>query len=331
MPTVRERIEGREAEFETGGKGNEGVQRRYTRIFDVELDAWSGSNAQDVLDALLAEGIPRLGDPFTTGRHTDLGARCNNVTPRSTDEPRFVEVTASYSNSPSDFGEPEKEVGNAANEPGQNADTKSDPNNPNASDGDDPISRPAEIEWGEGSYSEVVTKATLVTAAGAEVADQPVANSAGEPFDPPLEVEKTFLTLRITVNRANFSPSTVSSYSNKTNSDTFFGFEAGKVKCRSVTAISQFEKGRHFWRITASFEIRDSWDYELLDAGYWEIVAGAREEITFPNGRPLSAPWPLDGAGTKLTVAQVAANAGYTYRKYRIAGSRVAFAGLNLP
>ena len=331
MPTVRERIEGREVENEAGGRGNEGVQRRYTRVFDVELDVWSGSNAQDIIDAQLAEGVPRLGDPFTTGRHTDLGARCHSVVPSSTAEPRFFVVTAQYSSSPSDFGEPEKEVGNAANEPGQNDNQKSDPNNPQSQDNDDPLSRPAEISWSQGSYSEVITKATRVSDAGAETADQPVANSAGEPFDPPLEVEKSFLILTITRNQANFNQNAANSYTNATNSDTFFGFEAGKVKCKGISGISVFEKNRHFWRATYVFEIRESWDYELLDAGYWEIVGGNRLPIPFNNGRPLPAPWPLDGAGAKLTAAQVQAGDSFKYRKFRVAGSRKAFSVLNLP
>ena len=331
MPTVRERIEGREVENEAGGRGNEGVQRRYTRVFDVELDVWSGSNAQDIIDAQLAEGIPRLGDPFTTGRHTDLGARCHSVVPSSTAEPRFFVVTAQYSSSPGDFGEPEKEVGNAANEPGQNDNAAKDPNNPQSQDNDDPLSRPAEISWSQGSYSEVITKATRVSAEGGEAKEMPVTNSAGEPFDPPLEVEKSFLILTITRNQANFNPNTASSYTNATNSDKFFGFEAGKVKCKGISGVSVFEKNRHFWKATYVFEIRESWDYELLDAGYWEIVAGKRKAIAFQNGRPIPGPWPLDGAGLALTEAQVAADQGYVYRKYRIADSRVAFAGLNLP
>lgn len=327
--TVREQIDGREAEFETGGKGNEGVQRRYTRRFQVTLDTW-GSNGQDLIDAVLATGIPRLGDPFTTGRHTDLGSRCFSVVPSATEEPRVFLVTAQYSNQPSDFGEPEKEVGNAANEPGQNENKPSDPNNPNSQEGDDPLSRPAEIEWGEGQYSEVIHKATLVTAGVAAANTTAVCNSAGEPFDPPLEIERTFLTLRITRNQANFDQNKAQSFKSQMNSDTFFGFEAGKCKCKSITATNQYEKGRHFWRVTYFFEIRDSWDYEILDAGYWELVGGERVEIKFPNGRPLSAPWPLDGAGAKLTVAQVQAGNAMQYRTYRV-GEQKGFAGLNLP
>ena len=329
MPTVRERIEGREVENETGGRGNEGVQRRYTRVFDVELDVWSGSNAQDIIDAQLAEGIPRLGDPFTTGRHTDLGSRCHSVVPSSTAEPRFFVVTAQYSSSPGDFGEPEKEVGNAANEPGQNDNAAKDPNNPQAQENDDPLSRPAEISWSQGSYSEVVTKATLVGGAG-DTENHPITNSAGEPFDPPLEVEKSFLILTITRNQANFNQSAANSYTNAYNSDTFFGFAAGTVKCKGISAVSVFEKNRHFWKATYVFEIRDAWDYEILDAGYWEVVGGNRVEIKFPNGRPLSAPWPLDGAGAKLTPAAVQAGSVF-YRKFRVAGSRKAFSVLNLP
>ena len=345
MVAVREQIDGREVDFSSGGLDNEGVVRKYVRRFQVELDTWSTlttPKGQDLIDAVLAPGIPRIGDPFTTGRHTDLGARCSSVRPIATAEPRFVNITCEYSNNPRDFGVPTREVGNAANEPAQNGqpssneNQKTDPNNPQAAESDDPLSRPPEISWGEETYTERVEKTTLVTDinAGADGLkdDQPVANSAGEEFDPGLEIDMSRLTLTIVRNQAKFDHEKMQGFFGKLNSDTFFNFASGMVRCKSITAQNSYEKGKEFWRATYSFVIRDDWDYQILDAGYWDLSgAGAKKkEIQLENGRPTPVPFPLDGNGIALTDAQVAARTNFKYRRFRVFTYR-SFSQLRLP
>jgi hypothetical protein len=314
---VLETFEGRGAQITAGGNNREGIKRTYKRRFQVVL-----VNAADgPLGAVLSLGIPRIGDPYVSGNVADLGARCHDVSPESTDEPRQFFVVASYSSDPKDFGDPNKETKGAK-----------DPNDPKDKDSNNPLQKPAVIEWGEGQYTEVVQKATLVQgeADGGDQDNQAVANSAGEPFDPPLEVERSFLTLTITRNQADFDPQQASGHKNAFNDDDFFGFEAGKVKCKSITARTMFEQGQSFYEVRYFFEIRESWDYVFLDAGYWEIVDGKKKEIQLKNGRPVPAPWPLNGAGHAMTEGDVQAGANLQYRTFRVADKK-SFDALNLP
>lgn len=145
MPTVTEIIDGRNALIEAGGRGNEGIQRRYVRKFRVILDNWTDGG----LRAASAPGIPRVGEIYRdAGGSVDTGARCHAVEPESTSEGRQWLVTCSYSSSDSDIGDIDKETAGKAdpNDPNNNS---SDPGSGGGGSGQEggPLSKPAEITY----------------------------------------------------------------------------------------------------------------------------------------------------------------------------------------
>lgn len=319
MPTVTELWDGRgDGSRSTGGRGNEGIQRRYRRRFRVMLD----NREQGVLDVYEATGIPRLGDPFASGDRLDLTARCVELEPESTEEPREWYMTANYSSDPADFGDPLKEIpGGPANEPGQKDGKPHDPNSTQNNEDDDPVRQPAEINYDEGTYQEVAY----------EDDDGRACNySNGEPIDPPLMREVRYMIMTITRNQASWDAQKMMGFGGARNSEPFFGHPAGMVKARTPKATQQFTKGgRAYFRATYVFEIRESHAIKVLDAGYFEIVANKRVPIMDKFGRPIAAPWPLDNNGGKLSEASVLAGSAF-YRTFNF-GEEKDFAGLNLP
>lgn len=309
MASVEEIWTGRAGSAETGGKGNEGIQRRYTRCFRVITD----SVVYDSLAVMSITGVPRLFDQYVTTLVVDLGARCHSVSARQTDEPRIWEVDAQYSTSPSDIGEKQKEDNKGA-------------------DGKTPTQKPAEISYGSERYTKVIKRATRIGDTG-DIPNAPIASSAGEEFDPPIEIDDTRPTLTITRNEAAFDSSMPSQYCDKLNSDPFFGFAAGQVKCMSITAVTQHDQDQDFWKVTYLFHVRPvdpGWNVKILDAGFWEInQATNKRTLIRARNRPVPAPWPLDAQGHALSEAAVQADSVF-FREYRVY-NKTAFAPLALP
>ncbi|MBL8799267.1 MAG: hypothetical protein JNM56_35605 [Planctomycetia bacterium] len=306
MPTVTEIWAGRGGGDTAGGSGNEGTQRRYTRRFRVLMD----SALDDSYEVLRVEGIPRITDPYVSSKGaTDLGARCHDRNAEQVEgHRRMWEVTAEYSTDPADIGDPDKEGGGDGGE-------------------QDPLAQPAEIVWDGNEATrpaEVGYDANFGTVRG-------VVNSAGDPFDPPYEIDDYRPTLTITRNQANYSQGLALAYVNKVNNDGFFGFAPGQAKCKKISAKSVTEKGRTFWSVTYVFELRETWEVQYLDQGIYEWVGNDRRHIKTddPERLPVSAPVPLNGAGGKLPRADVL-DGNFAYRTYLFYTS-ASFSGLNLP
>lgn len=326
MPTVTEIIEARSANIEAGGSGSEGIQRRYSRQFRVWMDSWADSS----LRVVICEGIPRIGDVYSVGGTTDTGARCHRVDPQATEEPRQWTVTVEYSTSPNDIGDMLKEAGTSAdpNNPADNSGDQGQGGGPGGSQANNPLAKPAQIVWGVERYTVAAQKAYKDVDSG--IQNVAVASAAGEPFDPPVEIDAGRLTLTITRNEPTFSQVTATLFQDRVNSDQFFEIGAGKVKCNGITGQSQEENGVQFWVVTYSFSIRlDGWYLVVLNQGFYEISGGNRVRIVDSNGDPVSAPVPLNAAGAKLTVAQVQAGS-FTYRTFQVYEERE-FSVLNLP
>ena len=85
-----------------------------------------------------------------------------------------------------------------------------------------------------------------------DVDGRPALNAVGRPFDPPLETDAHYQIVNIEVNRVEFDTQFFSEYINTVNSDPFMGFNAGEVKCASISASNQYSGT--FRYVNARFE-----------------------------------------------------------------------------
>lgn len=226
------------------------------------------------LTVTLATGVPRVWDPYTTNTDTDLGALCKSVSAQPTDSPFLWEVTVEYDS--------------VVREEGQQA--------------ENPLARPADIDWSFVPY---------VKAAQRDVFGLPILNSAGQPFDPPPEMDDRRIQLTIQRNEETFDPLQAFEFQDATNSDVFFGGGIAAWKVMSIKANGPHsENGVSFWRVTYEFEFRrEGWFLRTLDQGFAELIDGSLTPITVKGVVP-SEPVLLDGAGRKLERTQTTLGAG---------------------
>lgn len=242
-----------------------------------------------------------LYDAYLTTNESDLGATARTIEcEQDQDNPFFWKVTVQYASRAVD---PEQFVEN-------------------------PLLRPAEWEWGSAQYEEAMER---------DVDGRLVANTAGDPFDPPPTRPKSYRTLTLTRNEISFDPVTTHLYENTVNSTTFLGFPPGYVLCKSITSRILYEAAARYFSTTYSFEmgvprfaasvaspyaavtdgifnpyapgtltttnvdVLGPWQLQILNTGYRELVGGVLVAIQ-ENGQPVSKPALLDTDGTQLAV-----------------------------
>lgn len=135
--------------------------------------------------------------------------------------------------------------------------------------------------------------------------DEAITNSAGEPFNPPPQVlglqgsftaTKYFDRDRLLDFYTLCGPRKAA----PVNSAPFHGFPAGKVILVDWKSDPVVENGYQVWKEVFQFAVADQWFFNILNAGYYEIVSGERVLIRDKEGQPVSAPVLLDAAGAKL-------------------------------
>lgn len=141
----------------------------------------------------------------------------------------------------------------------------------------------------------------------------PLVASNGEPFDPPVESERAFLTITLsrTASFPAFDPKTDGKYVDYINTDKVFGYEKYQVKVDDVSATTKTIKGVTWWDLSVTLMIADDWRVNLLDVGTYEVTVGGstgggvgrtfteRKRILDDNGQPIGKPVLLDGNGKK--------------------------------
>lgn len=156
----------------------------------------------------------------------------------------------------------------------------------------------------------------------------PVVNSAGEAFDPPIMIEDGATVITITINVARFDITTADRFRNCINSEPFFDFLPGEARVVAYNAVYAFENNIRYERVTWMFECKDGgFEYiRPLDQGYMErTIDGVRQILV--GGHPPSRPLLLDGAGVQLDVETPADAVFLNFRARR----RRNFADLGVP
>lgn len=134
-----------------------------------------------------------------------------------------------------------------------------------------------------------------------DVDGNPIVNSAGDYYDPPIERDYPRWTLTIVRNETSPSPATIGVYANRTNESDWNGFPAKTVKLSPMTIpeakFSQFS-GAAYWEMEYTFEINfDTWTKVVLNQGYRQLAADGTLEPILVAGTPASTPVMLDENG----------------------------------
>jgi hypothetical protein len=147
-------------------------------------------------------------------------------------------------------------------------------------------------------------------------------SSAGEPFDPPVEIDRPTQIARIQRNVANHDPDDAATYIGALNTvewipttittgtEGTFTPAARTCKCTRFTGEEVYEGEYHFWRESLEFHRRLEGEYpqEFLDQGTYGVdIYGTgtaeleRYQFLDPKtGRPVTSPVLMDGQGGQL-------------------------------
>lgn len=148
----------------------------------------------------------------------------------------------------------------------------------------------------------------------------PILNTAGDPFDPPLTRPYSTPIATITRTLATFDPDWIVQYKDHVNASTWMGNPAGTVLCKEINADAVYDADWGWmWSQTLEFAFRPiiilavgtpskpwilknavllaGWAKQILNAGLRQLVSGAVKPINIDNA-PISQPVPLKSNGT---------------------------------
>lgn len=273
-------------------------QRTYTRVFLVGTD--SG-----------------LYGPYYAGSHPSLPALyslhpedpyafCIRLAPiQDGEDPTLWRVTAEYSYNldlgTGGTGNPSVDSQQAGQAPADRV--------------ANPLTRPRDYTISSGTYPMAMLKARNPSTG---VYDKAIDNSAGDPFFPPVEIQRAEATISVGLN-ATSSPSAawLGSVGCVNANSMVIGpyvVGVGTVKLNKVGANLVYENNVSYWRWQLEFGYRATWAFELLDQGLRELRGGNLVPIIDPaTALEVSQPVLLNGAGSKAS-----AGASPTFRVFDV-------------
>lgn len=164
-----------------------------------------------------------------------------------------------------------------------------------------PLNRPARIRW-----STVVMRMPVFY----DRDGKPILNTAGEPFDPPLEVDRKLPVVEVRKNLASV-PSWILDYREAINS-TAWTIDGVIIlaKCAMMESVEvsevQVENDISYREVAYRAVVAPTalgWQPRLLNAGYSELVGSGNNQKLAPiviNGTTPSHPVPLDANGRRI-------------------------------
>jgi hypothetical protein len=137
-----------------------------------------------------------------------------------------------------------------------------------------------------------------------DVDGNPIVNSAGDYFDPPIERDFPRWTLTVTRNELHPALARIGPHANRINEATWNGFPPKTVKLGPVQLPSpefSHQLGILFYPIEYVFEINfDTWTRQSINHGYRQLDSAGKIIPILVGGVPASSPVMLDRAGHAL-------------------------------
>ena len=280
---------------ERKGTLDKSYQNTFSRSFIVHTSTLEQTDIS-IYDAIYAHAnCPQIGDLFPGD--DDSYAQNVNITPEQ-DDPQTWKVTVEYSSNPdaassSPSGStppPAVETQQAGQKP---ADREAEP-----------TLRPPDFKVNFVSFPYIVPN---------------INNSAGDPFVPPITVEKFRPVFSIGCNVSTIDSYDLATYIGKVNSSTVtFATGTGCTlrilaktgKIKNINTELLLEGSFQYWRLTYEIEINTSldpvdgetvigWDMHLLDMGYRIRKDDGERAPIFEGGVKITQPVRLNGAGKK--------------------------------
>lgn len=248
-------------------------QRTYAVSLRVEADAYpTFAEVRSAVDPVTGLSVPTIGAPWLLGSDSDTGSFCTSVDISEVDDTLGLVYEVALEYGPYD--------------------AQTFPANP--------------MDWPLKVSTSVVYRERAVDF---DANGDPIRNSAKQRFGDP--VTREFADYVITCKRNEeigaFSLSLAHDYQDSINDDTWNGFAAGVVLCKSITTgDEQYDSTAEVWyyEVTYVFETnRFTWAKELLDQGFCELDGSSppkHKRILDTQGQPIDEAVPLNGSGVRL-------------------------------
>jgi len=247
----------------TGTAKNTRGMRRYVRKFGFKVD--TAAEAKNIYAIGSHASVPVIGSLYPH----DSQAWCEDLDIRSPKPFRYWVVTATYTT--------ERTARDENDEPQAKT---------------DPLTEPAQFDWsGEQFQRDAVTDNT----------GQLIGNAAGDPYDPPEQIDDSRLMCRVEKNVASI-PTWLLDYQDAVNSTSFvldgLPISPEQAKFQRLSLSRKQIRNDTLYRVL-SFEIhlrRDGWRLKPLNQGFRDNTG---KQIQLPDGTYPTAPVPLkaDGSG----------------------------------
>lgn len=172
---------------------------------------------------------------------------------------------------------------------------------------EDPTAQPAEVEYSPTRYQKALVK---------DVNGKAVVNSARDPFESGITVDRTRFTLTITKAVSGWDPIAALAYQDSLNQGAFLaavhppGF--APLTCKLTLGAKRMRRkgnASFYWLRTATIDIdREGWKVKVRDAGYREaifdpgnpaLIIGQKDIFTGPGVRAASPQLLKDGKWVK--------------------------------
>jgi hypothetical protein len=164
---------------------------------------------------------------------------------------------------------------------------------------EDPTAQPAEVEYSPTRYQKALVK---------DVADVAVVNTAKDPFEGGITVDRTRFTLTLVKAVIDWDPVAALEYQDTLNQFPFLqathppGFLS--LTCKLTWGAKRVRRkgtATFYWLRTAVVDIdKEGWKVKVRNAGFNEIVGGVKRPILDAGGVPVTSPQLLKADGSRL-------------------------------